>query len=1161
MPTRQSSLDLLGVRGLFALFGDTRTQMTVICNIGTLDVFDPAPLPTVDLLLWDEPDPGRVPTGVWDLAAATLRSVETMTVDGTDVIIASGASSGDRRSFAVPKAVRAEAARGIRHGGSYGNGISPVALTMAKTLSTEPSVGIDKVRHVDKALSYLDANTVGDERAQHDFQVSWLLWGGDPARRWASGIVRRDAMTSLAAEPAQQKVPEPPAEPPAESEPGTETPTDTGVQLEVPPSEDGAELTNEQYVEEVLGGVDWDADEQHPYLPDQVDGDQNTCQICGGSGTLLIHQSEDAPTVTSAQAHSAQPAQPAQPAEPTTETPAAPAGPALSSYFAAYDPHSRLTELFARQSGGRDWFGWDPAAESWDPAAAQADVIPLDDDAAHSLGALLHDFEAVPVPFLNQDEWGMVEDTEGSPQDIVPPVGSMDEVDFGIRLEDGDLTLPKGLFIVDALGQCWEWEPSGDWAPIMNCPDDIVLIDSDTAAQVAVEIAAETGLGPDELEESFEQAAYIVARSGTAVPDSTGFDGSDQADDTQQQDYENYASLTAALPADNQYRPPKKSNAVAYTPAERAQNAAQQFRDSLGRFAKVGAVVNVNDDNGTASVTGVNPAKNTVRVRYANGRVRIVPANQVTKLGDPNDPNSLAPPTAPKIDLSKIRGEPRATATTPKATLPKLLEPMDASALHKVITDYQAFIEEERRRKLESYAAMTPENSDVKPVYLAQVDPMDKTAVIDLFSLVPSSATSSTPALYARKDTGWVEDPQMMSKLKSANPPPMVVLDEETYPQVLEQVDGFYKTKAAQDAQDAQDAQQQPDQGGDAAAPAAAPAVAPAAAAASYAPQLWDEYGRLLPAVLTVGDTQEIKAVIAAGVPGIADTPSDVENARRLKAYWLHGAGAAKIRWNTPGDWTRCRRHLFKYMGDRAAGYCQNLHKEATGVYTGSRYNVGNRRGSNRRGLSTDDVAWTDDEIETAVRAAGVPGIADTPKDIEAAHRLKEYWLHGAGAAKIRWNTPDDWKRCVRHLTKYMGERSHGYCQNLHKEATGVYTGDRRNVGGNGRSRRRGLSADDSALLLAMPTRVLGSTQGIDQDQLTALVEVDVPSVFELVNLGHRDYGHRLSVGERFLVDTAEGVYAVNVLDPAQTLGWQGRPAALVQPYGGPTRLLIRNEV
>lgn len=62
-------------------------------------------------------------------------------------------------------------------------------------------------------------------------------------------------------------------------------------------------------------------------------------------------------------------------------------------------------------------------------------------------------------------------------------------------------------------------------------------------------------------------------------------------------------------------------------------------------------------------------------------------------------------------------------------------------------------------------------------------------------------------------------------------------------------------------------------------------------------------------------------------------------NAETLRQYWLHGAGAAKIAWGTSGDWTRCVANLTPHMGVRAKGYCNLLHKRATGVYPGSKLN------------------------------------------------------------------------------------------------------------------------------------------------------------------------------------------------------------------------------
>lgn len=66
------------------------------------------------------------------------------------------------------------------------------------------------------------------------------------------------------------------------------------------------------------------------------------------------------------------------------------------------------------------------------------------------------------------------------------------------------------------------------------------------------------------------------------------------------------------------------------------------------------------------------------------------------------------------------------------------------------------------------------------------------------------------------------------------------------------------------------------------------------------------------------------------------------------------------------------------------------------------------------------------------------------------AEKLRRYWTVGEGGLKIRWNTPGDFRRCVRLLEKHMPGRAEGYCNGLHKRATGVYPGDKRNIGRKG---------------------------------------------------------------------------------------------------------------
>lgn len=67
----------------------------------------------------------------------------------------------------------------------------------------------------------------------------------------------------------------------------------------------------------------------------------------------------------------------------------------------------------------------------------------------------------------------------------------------------------------------------------------------------------------------------------------------------------------------------------------------------------------------------------------------------------------------------------------------------------------------------------------------------------------------------------------------------------------------------------------------------------------------------------------------------MADRNPDDGNADHLKDYWTTGEGAAKIRWDTPGDFTRCVRHLGKHVRD-PEGLCAVLHRRATGGWPGA---------------------------------------------------------------------------------------------------------------------------------------------------------------------------------------------------------------------------------
>ena len=74
------------------------------------------------------------------------------------------------------------------------------------------------------------------------------------------------------------------------------------------------------------------------------------------------------------------------------------------------------------------------------------------------------------------------------------------------------------------------------------------------------------------------------------------------------------------------------------------------------------------------------------------------------------------------------------------------------------------------------------------------------------------------------------------------------------------------------------------------------------------------------------------------------------------------------------------------------------------------------------------------------IKAAGVDTDPDPSPD-PGATELREYWVHGEGATKIKWGKGGDFNRCVTHLTKYVGTRAKGLCNVYHTAALGAAPG------------------------------------------------------------------------------------------------------------------------
>ena len=100
------------------------------------------------------------------------------------------------------------------------------------------------------------------------------------------------------------------------------------------------------------------------------------------------------------------------------------------------------------------------------------------------------------------------------------------------------------------------------------------------------------------------------------------------------------------------------------------------------------------------------------------------------------------------------------------------------------------------------------------------------------------------------------------------------------------------------------------------------------------------------------------------------------------------GPGGAKIRWGQGGDFNRCVRHLTKYLGPRAKGYCQLRHHDVLGYYTGTHAKMlGGKKGvRGSAGFEIPDekirvelfAAWERAEAAQAAITAGA--VVETPK-------------------------------------------------------------------------------------------------------------------------------------------------------------------------------------
>ena len=387
---------------------------------------------------------------------------------------------------------------------------------------------------------------------------------------------------------------------------------------------------------------------------------------------------------------------------------------------------------------------------------------------------------------------------------------------------------------------------------------------------------------------------------------------------------------------------------------ERSKNAQKQARDGSGRFGPTTGPSNSKPsgsaDPGAAARAVDADGKKPETKQSKKARLSAKYEDSLKQLDTAKTDDKAV---QERIDSTKVRATlEEGTANSPQPS-DEFLEEFRRGEAEEVDN------RDEKNRPKTTFAdeaSYEPDPDAIQPTdisglpessraFVAIVDKDDHNAVLNLAVLAKVEAKVYA---FVRMNSAWYSAPELLTKFESTDPPFLVKLEDEAQiGSVIEQIDS-----GDLGAEDREEEEQ---------APSNEEEEAIAAAMKSYeiSGDGSDARDAVILASLTGNHRLLTREVIIASGLGLLDSrsvddygtilasagdlegadvfESDYAAARRLKRYWLHGPGAAKIRWGSPGDWTRCVRHLSKYMGPRAKGYCQLRHKDATGMYTGDK--------------------------------------------------------------------------------------------------------------------------------------------------------------------------------------------------------------------------------
>lgn len=469
---------------------------------------------------------------------------------------------------------------------------------------------------------------------------------------------------------------------------------------------------------------------------------------------------------------------------------------------------------------------------------------------------------------------------------------SSDSCQFVVRVRDNGSF--DRLYQVKPNGDVFVWD-DGSWDSLGNVENDIDTYDRalddpyDTSEKRHIPIDSQSALTLAALFDGDPFSSYSAG-------DLNSEEASLFEDAIFDINWHDINGLLAAAPT----KKGKSKGDGEYTPEERAENAKKQYRDATGKFAKVGSRIQIGSNPfNTGVLQKIDPGTGLGTVLLDSGDLVEAPV-EITRPENPNAQRESTYPEVPPINVEGILGEPQTRDQKYVAKLFEKLPIIGVKDLGEILSGFSQIIQDFRAKTRQEKA----------------VDRMKGEKALE-----KHSKQSGVPILAAGEEKPKAGD--YKSPEESDVKPMYFAIVANDDPQAV--MDAIALVPKSDESSEPMTFRRTPGK--------------------------WERDEKILadlnsptppPVVKLEGDVLEdvikqIDSAVTASMTAAGGLDRNRGNAEKLRRYWLYGKGAAKIRWNTPGDWTRCVRNLTKYMGPRAKGYCALRHKEATGMWTGSK--------------------------------------------------------------------------------------------------------------------------------------------------------------------------------------------------------------------------------